>query len=509
MARALANPELEAESLVHLERLTWTYGLDEQDLTEQLRNVIERLPSDAATLRAHAQSALAMRLTAAERRYEAEQADLARAALGQLPFVTDSPTRADIILGIRGGLQDHDTLDEQLKRDREVLRLGIKFHSAHNINEAISAQIVDLLRGGRFTEANALVRDYRRFAEKNPEPVILYGRALIEAMMSLARGEFQEASKHTAEAARISTIWGGSIANEALMAQVGWTLYETGELDGLTEVLEDIRTQEVNALNQPLWTLSAGLIYAEKGEMESARQALRGICASTDDLAACPGDPAESPLSRSPRRCSAIRASADLEPDTARSWGTQFARLLAEHHDTIVLAGWPAVLLGSKHRFIGQACLAIPDPDRAVVHLTRAVEENREFAAFHIRTRFDLARAHLLQSDGHQESVAEMRRVEQDATALGMRALAAQAVDARRPRSATRRARARRPRLVGSWGHGCGNHPPITGSLPQPSGCAGDVGTPQRARGTTLNREGPPTVKTDTKWSREAETDTK
>ena len=90
MARGLANPELEAASLVHLERLTWTYGLDEQDLTEQLRNVIERLPSGAATLRAHAQSALAMRLTAAARRYEAEQADLARAALSQLPFVTDS-----------------------------------------------------------------------------------------------------------------------------------------------------------------------------------------------------------------------------------------------------------------------------------------------------------------------------------------------------------------------------------------------------------------------------------
>jgi hypothetical protein len=107
------------------------------------------------------------------------------------------------------------------------------------------------------------------------------------------------------------------------------------------------------------------------------------------------------------------------------------AAVLAEHHDTIVLAGWPAVLLGSKHRFIGQACLAIPDPDRAIVHLTRAVQENREFAALHIRTRFDLARARLLQSHGHQEAAAEMRQVEQDATSLGMPRLAAQAADAR------------------------------------------------------------------------------
>ena len=293
-------------------------------------------------------------------------------------------------------------------------------------------QIVDLIRSGRFTEVSASFLDYRRFAEKNPEPIILYGRALIDAMMSLARGDFHEASKHTDEATKISTIWGESIANEALMAQVGWLLYETGEIEGLTEVLENIPKQEVNALNQPLWTLSAGLIYAEKGEMESARQALRGICASTNDLAGLP---------RGAGRIAIIAVAATVlghpdlcgtwDPATARSLGTQFARLLAEHHDTIVLAGWPAVLLGSKNRFIGQACLAIPDPDRAVAHLTRAVEENREFAALHIRTRFDLARARLLQPHSHREATAEMRRVEEDAMALGMPRLAAQAASAR------------------------------------------------------------------------------
>ena len=431
VARALGNPELEAASLVHLERLIWTFGLDEQDVAERLRDVIERLPPGASTLRAQAQAALAMRLSTAARRYESEQADLARAALSQLASVTDSLTRADIVLGIRGGLRDYDTLDEQLERDREVLRLGIKFHSAYHIVEAINAQIIDLLRSGRFPEALSLVRDYRRFAEKNPEPVIFYGQAMIDAMICLARGEFQAASDYTSEAARLSTIWGGSQAIEALMAQTGWMLYETGQLDGLTEVLEDIPKQEVNTLNQPLWTLSAGLIHAEKGETEAARQALHGVCASTDDLAGLP---------RGAGRIAIIAVAATVlghpglcgtwHQETARAWGTQIARLLSDHHDTIVLAGWPAVLLGSKNRFIGQACLAIPDPARAVAHLTRAVEENREFAALHIRTRFDLARARLLQPQGHQEAAAEMRRIQRDATALGMPTLAAQAADA-------------------------------------------------------------------------------
>ncbi len=431
LARTLDNPELEAASLVHLERLIWTFGLDEQEMAERLRDVIERLPPDAATLRAQAQAVLAMRLSIAARRYEAEQADLARAALSQLPSVPDSLTRADIILGIRGGLQDYDTLDEQLERDREVLRLGIKFHSAHHIVEAMSTQIVDLLRGGRLAEAHSLIRDYRQFAEKNPEPVIFYSKALIEAMIFLARGEFQAAGEHTAEAARLSAIWGGSMANEALMAQTGWMLYETGQLKGLTEVLEEIPKQELNKLNQPLWTLSAGLIHAEKGDTESACQALRTVCASTGDLAGLP---------RGAGRIAIIAVAATVlghpglcdtwHPETARSWGTRIARLLSEHHDTMVLAGWPAVLLGSKNRFIGQACLAIPDPARAIAHLTHAAEENREFAALHIRTRFDLARARFLQPGSHQEAAAEMRQVEQDARALGMPRLAAQAADA-------------------------------------------------------------------------------
>jgi tetratricopeptide (TPR) repeat protein/DNA-binding XRE family transcriptional regulator len=432
LASTLGNPELEAASLVHLERLIWTFGLDEQDIAERLRDVIGRLPPGAATLRAQAQAVLAMRLSTTARKYEAEQEDLARAALSQLPSVADSLTRADIILGIRGGLQDHDTLDEQLERDREVLRLGLKFHSAHHIVEALSAQIIDLIRSGQFSEAQSLVHDWRRFAETNPEPVIRYSLALVQGMVSLAQGEFQTASERTTEAATLSAMWGGSMANEALMAQVGWMLYETGQLEGLTEVLEEIPKQELNSLNQPLWMLSAGLIHAEKGELESARQALRTVWANTAGLERLP---------RGAGRIAIIAVAATVighpglcgmwHPETARSWGTQIARLLSEHHDMVVIAGWPAVLLGSKNRFIGQACLAIPDPARAIAHLTRAVEENREFAALHIRTRFDLARARLLQPDSHQEAATELRQVEQDARVLGMPRLAGQAADAR------------------------------------------------------------------------------
>ena len=44
MAKSLGTPGREAMALVHLERLTWSYGLYETELTEQIRDVIERLP---------------------------------------------------------------------------------------------------------------------------------------------------------------------------------------------------------------------------------------------------------------------------------------------------------------------------------------------------------------------------------------------------------------------------------------------------------------------------------
>ena len=66
----------------------------------------------------------------------------------------------------------------------------------------------------------------------------------------------------------------------------------------------------------------------------------------------------------------------------------------------MVLIGWPAVLLGSKHRFIGLAHLAGAQPAQAAEHLTRAVAQNGDFAALQTRTRFDLARALIRQRGG-------------------------------------------------------------------------------------------------------------
>jgi hypothetical protein len=116
-----------------------------------------------------------------------------------------------------------------------------------------------------------------------------------------------------------------------------------------------------------------------------------------------------------------------LPPDEAGRWGERLAGLLVAHQDTLVVAGWPAVLLGSKHRYIGLAYLAAGRPAIAAVHLARAAEENSEFAVLHTRTRFDLARALARQSASRDEGVTEMERVEHRAAELGMAGLAAQA----------------------------------------------------------------------------------
>jgi transcriptional regulator with XRE-family HTH domain/tetratricopeptide (TPR) repeat protein len=428
-ARALGDSGREALAMVHLERLTWNYGLDEKELTEQIRGLLRRLPSSEVVLRAQAEAGLAARLAISVRQYENEQIDLAEAALEKLPSIPLTPARADVVVGVRHGLQDHATPDELLEYDREVLDLGMKFHSAFHIQEALVAQVMDLVRAGRLIELPAAVRAHRDFTEYSASPQISYSQALIDSMLALAHGDFSAASAHTAEASALSADWGESMAREALMAQAGWLLFETGQLDGLAELLEGLPDQDVSSLNEPVWHLGAGLIHAERGEVDVAIRILRDVCAITGDFAN---------LARGPSRIGILATAATLlghpslydslpHADAVR-WGHSLASLLHDHPDAIAVAGWPAVILGSKHRFIGLAYLAAGEPAEARPHLERAAEQNSAFAVLHARTRFDLARA-LLQQGSGREGMAELKRALELASRLGMTRLAAQAAD--------------------------------------------------------------------------------
>jgi transcriptional regulator with XRE-family HTH domain/tetratricopeptide (TPR) repeat protein len=427
LARGLGRPGSEAIALIHLERLTWSYGLHENQLTEQIREVLERLPPGEAVLRAQVQATLALRLGIAERKYEGEQADFARAALRELPAAGDSLARADILIGIRGGLQDYISPGKLLEYDKAIVDLGIKSRSAFHINEGLFVRVVDLIRGGRLLELPAAARAYRDFAEQNPAPVVMYGQALIDAMLSLARGDFAAAGEQTAAAAAISQAWGESVAQEALMAQIGWQLYETGQVEGLADVLTGLPGQSVGTFNELTWSLAAGLIHAELGDLGSASRLLSEVAARTGDFADQP---------RGPSRIGTLAAAAmmlghpllrDAFPVDASRWARSLIGLLTEHGDEVVLIGWPAVLLGSKHRFIGLAHLAAGQPAQAAEHLTRAVAQNGDFAALQTRTRFDLARALIRQRGNYVPGIAEMTDVQRRAGKLGMVNLAAQA----------------------------------------------------------------------------------
>jgi transcriptional regulator with XRE-family HTH domain/tetratricopeptide (TPR) repeat protein len=432
LARTLDLPGSEAVTLVHLERLTWDYGLTERELTRRTREVIDRLPPGETALRAEVQAVLARRLCVTTREYDNEPAHLARAALQQLPSVTDPLARAEILLGARFGLQDSAPPEELLDLDQQILELAIELHSAYHISEALILRITDLIRSGRLVQVPAAVRAHRDFMEQSAAPVVVYSQALIDAMFALARGDFKAADTHTSEAARLSEPWGDSMAREALMAQAGWLLYETGQFDGLTELLTALPGHNVSSLNEPVWSLGAGLIHAEKGETESAVRILREICRSTRGLADLPHGPSRAGILALAAMLLGHPAVCDvLPPGDATGWGGSIADLLIAHHDTLVIAGWPAFLLGSKQRFIGLANLAAGRLAEAAVHLKRAIEENSEFAPLLARTRFDLARSLIAQPASYAEGITEMERVRQRATELAMPSLAAQAATER------------------------------------------------------------------------------
>jgi hypothetical protein len=431
VARRLGATEREATALVHLERLMFSYGLDEREMTAQQRDIMTRLPPGESALRARLQAVLAQRLGISPRLYENEQADLARSALQQLPSVTDPLARADVIAGIRGGLLDNVPPEELLQYDDQVLELALEARSTFHIAEALNARIVDLIRAGRLAELPSAIRENRDFGERSGAVPVVYLQALVDAMLALARGEWEAARGYTDEASRLGGDW-GSMAQEAIMAQAGWWLYETGQLAGLTEFLAGLQQQEVSSLNGEVWQLASGLIHGENSDAELAIETLREVCRNTSDLKGLP---------RGPGRIGILAAAAMVlghpalegvipQPE-AHHLGTSLAELLADHPDKLALAGWPAVLLGSKQRYIGLAFLAAGQPERAAEHLARAVKENAAFRVLHTRARFDLARALLAQPGGHAEGLAEMRRVQQEAADLEMRCLAAQAAAAR------------------------------------------------------------------------------
>ena len=177
------------------------------------------LPPSAEELRAQLQATLAIRLVVMPRQYDNEQADLARSALGCLPSVVGRLARADMLLGIRAGLQDDASPGELLRYARQLLDLGWETHSVYHIEEALAACIIDLIRAGNFTELPSALRAHRDFTERSATPTVLYTDTLIGAMLALARGDFGQAESGTGRAGQLSGDWGASYAREALMGQ--------------------------------------------------------------------------------------------------------------------------------------------------------------------------------------------------------------------------------------------------------------------------------------------------
>lgn len=219
------------------------------------------------------------------------------------------------------------------------------------------------------------------------------------------------------------------------MGQAGWLLYETGRVAELAAFLRGLPKQEVSGMNEEVRELAAGLIHAECGEADSAIHVLSEVCARTGELARLPRGPSRIAILATAAAVLGHPAVCDAMPrDEARRMGASLASLLIDHRDTFALAGWPAVLLGSKQRYIGLAYLATGQPDKAEQHLVRAVEDDRDFAVLHVRARFDLARARIRQPASHAEGIAELVRVQQKAEELTMPQLAAQAAaELRRP----------------------------------------------------------------------------
>jgi tetratricopeptide (TPR) repeat protein len=404
------------------------FNFRDNSVTERMRRILAQL-DDQAILRARVQAVLANRMTHDIADWEEERIDLMKEALAQIPAISDDLARGEILLHAQFTLPDYAEVEQLLDYCRQAYELGVRARSVHLQADALSSEVVHLLRLGRPADLELAIRAIGRqrdFADRTGAPTARYSQATLDAMLALACGKFDAAEQAVQDAADHGRPWGGAPIAESVMAQLGWCHYERGRTAELAEMLDDIMVADVFPGNELGWRLARGLIHAECDEPDQALSIMRTTATETDSFRG---------LLRGPIRISVLALAAlviahptvlsGLSPEDGRRWGFPLAKLLDRHQTRGVLLGWPQVFLGDKARFIGLAHMAAGDSEKAVEMLKRAADVNSPFASLRARTLFDLARAHIRAGRPHEaHTLLSSGRVMSEK--LGMRNLVAQ-----------------------------------------------------------------------------------
>jgi AAA ATPase domain len=234
---------------------------------------------------------------------------------------------------------------------------------------ARAARFHALVELGELRAAEAELDRMARTAERLGEPVRRWQVKVYAAMIALLEGRFDDSTRLAAEALAVRRSGSDPMAFEVFVLQMFIARRDTSDPGGLEGSL---KWMIANHPNTPIWPCVLGVLYADQGRLDEAREVYEGIVA--DDFARLrvhQNYPVT--LAWTSRICT-------LVGDTSRAPAI-YERLLPFADQNLVLGPSSQASIGSTHRYLGLLSMTLGDLERAAHHFPAAIEMNERMGA--------------------------------------------------------------------------------------------------------------------------------
>lgn len=309
-------------------------------------------------------------------------------------------------------LRGPDQSEERLALGRRLVALAVE-HRLDDIElRGWVFWLPELLRAADLPGYRAGVRRMTTLADRSRQPLHRWYAELFTAQLAMIAGAVEEASIHSAAAARVARRLGLEAGDVYLIGQQVVLSRDIGGIDTVVEPLTAVADRFPRLVTM---RVLLAVVLAESGRTQEAGAQLTNLAASR--FAALPRDSLWLATV-----CYAAEAAHLLgDPAVARS----SVELLEPYRGSCAVQGLP-VCWGAVDRAVGLAHLTLGEVDRAVeaLHAALDLHERWGMPALAARTELDLAVAYATGGPPRRSSaVLHARRAQTQARGLGLHRL--------------------------------------------------------------------------------------
>ncbi|MBM7774104.1 hypothetical protein JOD54_004308 [Actinokineospora baliensis] len=368
---AVNDPLRRATAVVRLARRWSAPGRTDQELLpllERSREELWPLVSDPA----------GRRLSLQVRAHLAHKSTMALPPMGTVPagvraaraliadLKQDDPSEivCDVLTECRWALYDFTPPDQLRDISRMLEQAAYSGGPEHFHGEALIATVIDHLRLGELHEAQATAARHREIAAHSAHGLMPWLQSTMDTMFDLWRGNLTAAEHRlfgTGRALlnRMATQTIGDSLRQTWMAQVFWLRREQGRMADLSAVDLDTGVQQREYF--PVWMAATAFLHSETNNPTAAVDALHALFHRLDGLNSLPPHGyGVTVLTLVVETIDSLARNHNLPTDLHDLCHTT-DKLLATHTGELVLAGWPAVLLGPVEPLRARLALATND----------------------------------------------------------------------------------------------------------------------------------------------------